>query len=198
MSQNLYYEAIVVKTDPEDIRRVIISSPVFESYSAQLYKSPTHITSTPPPGTHGILLFQDTLYTDAIFIPMENPDSDSEVNTNEDAQGGISTGGSDKWEWSISEDQFHAKCSGAELFATSDGRLELTDGTNKIKIDGGKIAIGGPAAEFLDLMLQQIDAFINNAPTFVQTGIGPGVLSPPIVTILGTLKTLLTNMKGSI
>jgi len=60
------------------------------------------------------------------------------------------------------------------------------------------VGLGGPAAELLDLIDQQLDAIINNAPTFVSTAVGPGVLNPAVVATLTQVKTMLGLIKGGI
>ena len=80
----------------------------------------------------------------------------------------------------------------------SKGGVGLDGGGAKLKLSGGKVGLGGPAAELLDLIDQQLDAIINNAPTFVSTAVGPGVLNPAVVATLTQVKTLLGLIKGGI
>ena len=81
--------------------------------------------------------------------------------------------------------------------STANAEMRTTAG-GFVKIDGAQVSIGGPAAELLDLLDQQLDALIQNAPTFVSTAVGPGVLNPAIVALLTQIKTLLATIKGGI
>ena len=67
----------------------------------------------------------------------------------------------------------------------------------KIKLSKGKVAIGSNAAELLDLINQELTAFIQNAAAFVFTKSGEGQLSPAILTALTKIQTLLGSIKGS-
>lgn len=67
-----------------------------------------------------------------------------------------------------------------------------------ISVKGGKVAIGGATAELFDSVIQALDALIQNAPSLVATSVGPGALNPAVVTLLTTLKTGLTTIKGSL
>lgn len=78
------------------------------------------------------------------------------------------------------------------------GGITLESVGAKLKLANGKVGLGGPTAEVLDLMDQALDAFINNAPTIVATSVGPGALNPAVVTLLTTIKTLLGTIKGGI
>jgi hypothetical protein len=87
---------------------------------------------------------------------------------------------------------------------TGEQKLSATGGITleavgaKLKLANGKVGLGGPTAELLDLLDQQLDAIINNAPTFVSTSVGPGVLNPAVVSLLTQIKTLLGTIKGGI
>lgn len=81
---------------------------------------------------------------------------------------------------------------------SSTGGIELEAAGAKLKLANGKVGLGGPAAELLDLLDQQLDAIIQNAPTFVSTAVGPGVLNPAVVATLTQIKTLLGTIKGGI
>jgi hypothetical protein len=83
------------------------------------------------------------------------------------------------------------------ITGTSGATIKGSGGAT-LKLAEGKVGLGGPAAELLDLMDQQLDAIINNAPTFVSTAVGPGVLNPTVVTLLTQIKTLLGLIKGGI
>ena len=85
-----------------------------------------------------------------------------------------------------------------EQKVSATGGITLEGVGAKLKLANGKVGLGGPTAELLDLMDQQLDALINNAPTFVSTAVGPGVLNPAIVTLLTQIKTLLGTIKGGI
>ncbi len=87
----------------------------------------------------------------------------------------------------------------ASAFGVDAGTVELKDqATGVIRLSNGLVAIGKPGAELLDLVDQTLDEFINNAPALVTTVMGPGALSPAIVTALGLIKIALTTIKGSI
>ena len=90
------------------------------------------------------------------------------------------------------------KLSGGNNSIEAKGGIKLDGGGAKLKLSGGKVGLGGPAAELLDLIDQQLGAIINNAPTFVSTAVGPGVLNPAVVATLNQVKTLLGLIKGGI
>jgi hypothetical protein len=84
-------------------------------------------------------------------------------------------------------------------FGVSTGGIDLKDTTQTgLVIGNGQIALGGPAAELIDMVIQSIDAFLN-APSLVNTPAGPSSpLLPPAAVQLATIKTLLTTIKGSL
>lgn len=81
---------------------------------------------------------------------------------------------------------------------TSTGDIQLDGSLAKLKLSKGKVGLGGPTAELLDLFDQEIDAFLNNASSLVLTAVGPGVLNPAVVTLLTNIKILLGTIKGGI
>ena len=86
----------------------------------------------------------------------------------------------------------------SELTVSSLKGITLESTGAVLKLGNGKVGLGGPTAEVLDLMDQTLDAFINNAPTIVATAVGPGALNPAVVALLTTIKTLLGTIKGGI
>jgi hypothetical protein len=76
--------------------------------------------------------------------------------------------------------------------------ITLDDGTAKLVLKNGKLALGAGSTELVDTLIQVFDQFINNAATIVSTGVGPGVLNPAVVSALTTLKTSWQNVKGSL
>lgn len=84
-------------------------------------------------------------------------------------------------------------------FSSDIGFIELeAQGGSKLKLDNGKVGLGGPTAELLDLFDQELDSFINNAATLTLTVVGPGSLNPAVVTLLTNIKILLNTIKGGI
>lgn len=81
------------------------------------------------------------------------------------------------------------------IFATN---MLLLAGGAQLKLGAGKVALGAAGTELIDQVTQAIGAFIDNAPTIVSTSVGPGVLSPAVVTLLTTIKTALLAIKGSL
>ncbi len=85
-------------------------------------------------------------------------------------------------------------------------KLEMTQTTAKlsnttgaaVNITEGKVALGTPVGETLALIEQALKALKDNASTFVNTSVGPGVLSPAIVTVLTQVLTILGQIKGSV
>jgi len=80
-------------------------------------------------------------------------------------------------------------------FATN---ITLLGGGATLKLGTGTVALGAGGTEVIDQLCQALGAFIDNAPTIVSTSVGPGVLSPAVVTLLTTIKTALTGIKGSL
>lgn len=76
--------------------------------------------------------------------------------------------------------------------------VTLDDGTAKLVLTNGKLALGAGSTELVDTLIKVFDQFINNAATIVSTGTGPGVLNPAVVTALTQLKTAWTAVKGSL
>lgn len=76
------------------------------------------------------------------------------------------------------------------------GDVEITAGPATFSMKSGKFQIKGATGELLDLFDQDLDAFINNAATLVLTSVGPGQLSPAVVTLLGNIKGFLAGIKG--
>ena len=77
--------------------------------------------------------------------------------------------------------------------------IQMKDkGGATVKLEKGKIAIGNQVGELFDLMVQLLDSISNNAPTFVSTAVGPGLLNPALVAKVIEVKTKLSQMKGSI
>jgi hypothetical protein len=76
--------------------------------------------------------------------------------------------------------------------------LTLDDGTAKLVLKDGKLALGAGSTELVDTFIKVFDQFINNAATIVSTGVGPGVLNPAVVAALTQLKTAWTAIKGSL
>lgn len=84
----------------------------------------------------------------------------------------------------------------AELTQTAITLKEPIGGT--LKLTQGKVALGSSVAETLALMEQAIKSLTDNAATFVNTAVGPGVLSPAIVAILQQVLILLGQIKGTV
>ena len=76
-----------------------------------------------------------------------------------------------------------------------EGAAIFKNGSAKIKIKGGKIAIGSDTAELLDLLSQQLDLLLTG---IVPTMLGPQQLSTVTSGQMLQIKTLLTSIKGSI
>lgn len=84
-------------------------------------------------------------------------------------------------------------------FGVTTGGVDIKDNVGAgLKITNGQVALGSPAGELVDLVVQIIDAFLN-APTLVGTGTGPSSpLTPPASVNLTLIKTLLESIKGSL
>jgi hypothetical protein len=76
--------------------------------------------------------------------------------------------------------------------------ITLDDGSAKLVLKNGKVALGAGSTELIDSFIQVLEQFINNAATIVSTGVGPGVLNPAVVTAFTTLKTNWGLVKGSL
>ena len=87
----------------------------------------------------------------------------------------------------------------SKSFGVTAGNVDIRDPLKAgINISQGKVAIGSPVAELLDLVDQLIDAFVQ-APTLVSTGTGPSSpITPPTSIKLTLIKTLLTTIKGTL
>ena len=86
----------------------------------------------------------------------------------------------------------------AKSLAVTAGSVAMDGGKAKLSLSQGKVAMGGPAAELVDQLIQALDAFIN-APSLATCGTGPtSGLMPPALTQLIQIKTLLTTIKGSL
>lgn len=85
------------------------------------------------------------------------------------------------------------------LMMEKTGAVTLKGAIGVLKIDkDGKIGLGGPAAELLDLLDQLLDAFIKQ-PNLTMTGVGPsGPLNPPAMMLLTQIKVSLNIIKGSV
>ena len=95
--------------------------------------------------------------------------------------------------------QLSTPAAGGASISLNAGDITITgSGGAELKLNQGKVALGSTSAELLDLLDQQLDAIINNAPTFVSTSVGPGVLNPSVVSTLTTIKTMLGLIKGSL
>ena len=113
---------------------------------------------------------------------------------NNDAMGAISQDGADKWEWSISEEQFHVKIKDIELFIKNDGTFEATDGQASIKMTGGKFTIGSASAELLAILGIFMTKFLSHTHP---TGVGPaGPPLPPELTDVTAEKAKLDTITG--
>jgi Type VI secretion system/phage-baseplate injector OB domain len=78
------------------------------------------------------------------------------------------------------------------------GATTIGDKLSKLVLGNGKIALGTPAAELVDLLIQTIDAILNDPAPYV-TAVGP--TSPLLGTskaFLTKIKLLLTTIKGSL
>lgn len=68
----------------------------------------------------------------------------------------------------------------------------------KMTMGAGKLAMGTPACEVIDQLIQALNALLT-APTLVTTGVGPsGPMTPPASITLTQIMTLLTALKGSL
>jgi hypothetical protein len=90
---------------------------------------------------------------------------------------------------------------------TNKGKIEITgsdavtikgSGGAGIKLDSGKVALGSSAVELLDQLVQLLTEMITAAPTFVNTGVGPGILNPTLLAKITTIKASITSIKGSL
>lgn len=100
----------------------------------------------------------------------------------------------------------HGSSTGSLTLNAGTTKLEMTQTTAKlsnatgatVNITEGKVALGTPVGETLALLEQALKALKDNAATFVNTSVGPGVLSPAIVAVLTQVLAILGQIKGSV
>lgn len=88
---------------------------------------------------------------------------------------------------------------GGKLDITSIGDMTIKgSGNAELKLASGKVALGAGATELFDQLIQLLTQMETNAPLFVSTAVGPGVLNPAILAIVTAVKLALTAIKGSL
>lgn len=76
------------------------------------------------------------------------------------------------------------------------GAFSVEDQTgNKILLGGGKFNVTMAAGELIDTLEKEVGAFVDNATAAVLTSVGPGQLSPAIVTVLTNVRVFLNSIK---
>jgi hypothetical protein len=96
----------------------------------------------------------------------------------------------DAKETALTTTKLTSTCSGDTLLEAGGGA--------KLKLSGGKVALGAGATEVVDSLIKVLDQFINNAATIVATAVGPGQLNPAVVAQFTSMKAALTAIKGSL
>lgn len=87
---------------------------------------------------------------------------------------------------------------GSNTHTINTGSFAVSTQGAGLSIGSGKVALGTPACEVVNQMIQMCNALLT-APTLVTTGVGPsGPLTPPASVALTQIMTLLTALMGTV
>jgi hypothetical protein len=95
-------------------------------------------------------------------------------------------------QFTLTVDKLTAKSAGDVVIEGKDGA--------KLKLSGGKVALGNSTAELVNEVIKAIDALLpTNQSALCMTGVGPsGPLLTPAATVLASVKSKLSDIKGSL
>jgi hypothetical protein len=147
--------------------------------------------------------FESVVEGDRLFKTNGNIESTTKGDVTDTISGGLTLTVTKATELKISDD----------LTLNSAKDISMTaSGTAGLKLSGGKVAIGSGSVELVDKFSASLEKFIDllnkmttAAPTFVNTAVGPGALSPVLVGDIAALivdvtliKTEVDTIKGSL